>query len=37
MYILYTKWILDTSGALLYTGPENLHALLLIQKLFIYF
>lgn len=29
---LHTKWILETSGALLYTGPEHLHALLLIQR-----
>lgn len=28
------KWILETSGALLYTGPEYLHALLLIQRFF---
>lgn len=27
-----TRRILDTSGALLYTGPEDLHALLLIQR-----
>lgn len=31
IHILYTKWISETSGALLYLGPDYLHALLLIQ------
>lgn len=33
IHILYTKWISETSGALLYIGPDSLHALLLIQDL----
>lgn len=32
-YISYIQYVLETSGALIYIGPENLHALLLIEDI----
>lgn len=32
-YIPYIQYVLETSGALIYIGPENLHALLLIEDI----